>query len=199
MALLLGGACVAQGVPDDAADRKAGDACESAVADTVRAARGRAAQEVQFTGARRALSAMPGNETGVKGEGRYRPKGGRNVPFSYTCAFNATSGRTHGVMFSDQAGATAPGAEAWQPDLSRFSPDACEVAIAAALKEKHPRVDRIRFGSDSRQLRRATDSRTLLEGGGAAARAPGMNAAPFSYGCEFENRSGRVVGVKISE
>ncbi len=127
---------------DDAAGRRAGDACEAAVASAVR--------------------------------------------------------ETHGVLFSDRGGAAAT-APAAQPDLARLSPEACEAATAAALKTKHPRVDRITFGSDSRELMAVPEARTALEGRGALARAPGMNAVPFSYRCEFDNRSGRVVAVRTSD
>ena len=50
----------------------AGDACEAAVAKAVRDARGRAAQEIRFTGGKRALSTTPGEATGVRGEGSFR-------------------------------------------------------------------------------------------------------------------------------
>jgi hypothetical protein len=180
--------------------KSAGDACESAVAETVRRMRGRDAQEVQFIGAKRALSPAPdGDETGVKGEGRYRGVAGRPVPFSYSCAFNTKTGATNGVVFKE-TGAALAGAEAlWQPDLANLSPEACEAATAAALKDKHPRVGRIVFDSGSRALRPAPNARTRLEGQGAVERAPGMNAIPFSYHCEFEARSGKVLSVQTTD
>ena len=196
--ILFGAVGLAQAAPTDAG-KSAGDACETAVAETVRAARGRDAQEVQFIGAKRALSPTPGDETGVKGEGRYRGKAGSSIPFSYSCAFNASTGGTTGVMFSDKGGPPSGAEKPWQPDLATISPEACEVAAAASLKNKHPRVDRITFGSDSRQLRPGPDAHTLLEGHGGVARAPGMNSVPFTYRCEFENRSGKIVGVRTSE
>jgi hypothetical protein len=197
-ALMFCAACTVQAAPTDAS-KSAADACETAVAETVRAARGRDAQEVQFIGAKRALSPTPGDETGVKGEGRYRGKSGGSMPFTYSCAFNASTGGTTGVMFSDKGAVPSIAERAWQPDLTNISPEACEVATAAALKGKYPRVDRITFGSDSRQLRPAADAHTLLEGQGGVAHAPGMNSVPFTYRCEFENRSGKIVGVKTSE
>ena len=201
VAILLAGAVTAHSAPGDGAgaadpQRRAGDACEAAVAEAVREARGRAALDIRFIGGQRALSGSPGEDTGVKGEGRYLGATGPGVPFTYTCAFNHARGATHGVLFSDKGGAAAQVApvEA-QIDLARLSPDACEAAAAADLKVRHPRVDRIVFGSDSRALRGEAQARTALEGRGALARAPGMNAVPFSYRCEFDNRSGRVVGV----
>ena len=176
----------------------AGDACEAAVAKAVRDARGRAAQEIRFTGGKRALSTTPGEATGVRGEGRYGGAAGASVPFTYTCAYSPGSGATDGVMFSDKvppATAAAPSAI----DMARLSPEACEAGAAAALKEKHPRVDRISFGSDSRRLSTAGPARSQLEGRGAAARAPGMNAVAFGYRCEFDNRSGKVLRVSTSE
>jgi hypothetical protein len=177
----------------------AGDRCESAVADTVRRVRGPQAKEVQFIGAKRALTPNGEEEMGVKGEGRYWSASTGAVPFSYSCAFNAQTGGTSGVMFRE-TGATAGATEAaWQPDLSHLSPDACEAATAVALKDKYPRVGRIAFDSDTRKLRPATDDRTSLEGQGAVERAPGMHSVPFSYRCEVETRSGKVVNVQTSE
>jgi hypothetical protein len=176
---------------------KAGEQCESAVAELVRRMRGRDAQEVQFVGAKRALSPGTDDETGVKGEGRYRGAG-RVMPFSYSCTFNTSTGLTSGVVFRETGGAATVAApeKAWQPDLTYFSPEACESAAAASLKDRHPRVSRVTFGSDSRQMRPGPNDHLLLEGRGAVERAPGMNAIPFTYRCEVETRRGRVVAVQ---
>ncbi len=177
---------------------KAGEQCETAVAETITRMRGRDAQEVQFVGGKRALTPTSDDETGVKGEGRYRGPAGRTTPFTYSCYFNIKSGATSGVVFRD-AGA-APAAEpVWQPDLTHVSPEACESATASSLKDKHPRVGRIVLGSDSRQVRPGPDGHILLEGRGAVQPAPGMNSVPFSYRCEFEGRGGRIVGVQTLE
>ncbi len=176
----------------------AGEQCETAVAETVRRMRGREAQEVQFIGGKRALTPASDDETGVRGEGRYRNAGGRTIPFTYSCYYNTKSGATSGVVFRDAAATAAPAAEtAWQPDLANISPEACESAAAANLKERHPRVGRIALGSDSRRIRAGANGRIVLEGRGAVQPAPGMNAVPFSYVCEFEGR--RVVGVQTRE
>ena len=179
---------------------RAGDRCEEAVAETVRRMRGREAQEVEFIGAKRAIApAADADETGVKGEGRYRSAGGA-TSFTYSCAFNAKTGATSGVMFRETGGtrSVATGT-AWEPDLTHFSPEACETAAASQLKQKYPRVGRIAFGSDSRQLRPAPDSHTSVEGQGAVQRAPGMNSTPFRYRCEIETRSGKVVSVTTQD
>lgn len=174
---------------------KAADQCETAVAELVRRMRGREAQEVQFVGTKRALSPGSDDETGVKGEGRYRGAG-RNTPFTYSCTFNTSTGLTSGVVFRDTGAAAAQAEKAWQPDLTNLSPEACESAAAASLKERHPRVNRVTFGSDSRQMRPGPSDHVLLEGRGAVERAPGMNAIPFTYRCEVETRRGRVVAVQ---
>jgi hypothetical protein len=184
---------VAAAAPDPAGER-----CESAVADTVRRMRGARAQEVQFIGAKRAVSPTGEEEIGVKGEGRYSGPGGSTMSFAYSCAFNPKTGGTSGVLFRDTGTAQVADA-AWQPDLSNLSPNECESAAAAALKDKYPRVGRIAFDPATRQLRPAPNDHTSLEGGGAVVRAPGMNAVPFSYRCEVETRSGRVMGVQTSD
>jgi hypothetical protein len=197
IALMILAAGSAVSAPQD--DAKATEQCEAAVAETVRRLRGRDAQEVQFVASKRALAAMTDDETGVKGEGRYRGAAGRSVSFNYSCAFNAKNGTTSGVVLRE-VGAAAAGAEkAWQPDMTHVSPQACESAVAAALKDKHPRLGRVAFGSDTRRMRPAANNIVLLEGRGAVERAPGMNSIPFSYACEVDTRNGKVVGVQTSE
>lgn len=179
---------------------KAGDQCETKVAETVTRMRGKDAQEVQFVGAKRALTPASDEETGVRGEGRYRSAAGRSMTFTYSCYYNTKSGETSGVMFRDTgAGASLPDAAAWQPDLSNVSPQACESAAAAALKDKHPRVGRIVLDADSRRVAPGPNGHLLLEGRGAVQRAPGMNANPFGYRCEFDQRGTRIVDVQTTE
>lgn len=197
----LGAAAGASAAAPDTAP-KAGERCEAAVAETIRRMRGREAKEVEFVGAKRALTPALGDEdeTAVKGEGRYRGAAGGGTSFSYSCAFNARTGSTSGVVFRD-TGRSGAAAEtvAWQPDLSQFTPDACEAATAAALKDKYPRIGTIAFDAGTRQLRPAANDHTSLEGRGALVRAPGMNSAPFSFRCEFETRGGKVVSVQTRD
>jgi hypothetical protein len=177
----------------------AGERCEAAVTETVKHMRGDDARQVQFTRARRAIAPPVDEETDVKGEGTYRGAAGAARPFSYSCAYNIKSGTTSGVVFRDLGPAKTDSAEAaWQPDLSTLSPDACEAAVATALKGKYPRVGRIAFGSDSRKLRQAPNGRTGMDGVGSVERAPGMSLIPFDYRCEFEARTGKVVSVRTA-
>jgi hypothetical protein len=197
LAALSAALCAAaQPAPNQASDR-----CEAAVAETIGTMRGRAAHEIQFIGAKRTLSPAVGDEEiGVKGEGRYATADGASVPFSYSCAFNAKTGEASGAMFRELGGGARPSAEkAWQPDLANLSPEACESATASALKDKHPQLGRLLFDPQTRQLKPAPNERISLEGRGALQRALGMNAIPFSYRCEFETRSGRLVQVQTSD
>jgi hypothetical protein len=120
--------------------------------------------------------------------------------FTYSCAYNAKTGATSGVVFRETGAARADGSQApWEPDLSRFSPEDCETAAASLLKQKYPRIGRIAFGSDSRQMRRAPNMNTAVEGQGALQRAPGMNSTPFRYRCEIDTHSGKVVSVQTTD
>jgi hypothetical protein len=101
-------------------------------------------------------------------------------------------------VFRETAGAGGETAS-WQPDLTNVSPEACESAVAAVLKDRHPRVGRIVFGSESRQLQPAANARVGLLGQGAVQPAPGMNSVPFNYRCEIDPRSGRVLQAQASE
>jgi hypothetical protein len=174
---------------------KAADDCESAVTDAVKRMRGRSAQDVQFNKTRRTITPSSDEETTLKGEGRYRGNGGRSMPFSYSCALNTKTGATSGVVFRELAAADD---KPFQPDLTNVSVSDCEGAAAASLKSKHPRADRIVLDTESRQLKPAADDRIALEGRGAVERAPGMNSVPFTYRCEVEPRSGRIVSVQTA-
>ena len=190
LALLGAGAAHAQA---DAA--KAAEDCEAAVSDAVKRMRGREAADVQFIKARRTVTPSTDDETSLKGEGRYRGASGRAVPFSYGCAINTKTGATSGVVFRDLAVAED---KPFQPDLTNVSVIDCEGAAVKSLKNKHPRAGRIVLDSETRQLRPAADERIALEGRGALERAPGRNSSPFTYRCEVEPRSGRIVSVQTS-
>ena len=202
LCLCSGPALAAPAASAPAADaaREAGPACEAAVAESVRDMRGRDAQELQFMAEKRRLLPSSDGETSVKGEGRYRGGSAAFTSFTYRCLFNAATGGTTGVVFSETGGPRPQAAEKpWQPDLLNLSPEACETAVAAALKAKYPRVGRIAFGSDSRQLRPGPNGSSRLEGRGGLERAVGMHSIPFSYRCDYDSRSSKLIGVQTSE
>lgn len=179
---------------------KAAESCEVAVGDTIKEMRGKDVQDIQFTKEKRVLTPTTGDETDVKGAGRYKLGSSGPRPFTFGCAYNPVTNATSGIVFRD-AGPLRSEADQkpWDPDLSKVSPEACEIAVVADLKKKHPRVGRIVLGSDSRRLQPASDGRSSLEGMGAVERAPGMNAISFKYACEFEPKSGRIVAVRTAE
>ena len=194
--ILAAGLCaLAAAVHAQADAAKAADDCEAAVADSVKRVRGRDAQDVQFVKTKRVVTPSSDEETSLKGEGRYRAAGGKVMPFSYSCALNTKTGATSGVVFRDLAQAEE---KPFQPDLTNVSVQDCEGAAAATVKSKNPRAGRIVLDPESRQLRPAADEHIALEGRGAFERAPGMNASPFTYRCEVEPRSGRIVSVQTS-
>lgn len=178
-----------------------GERCEAEVRETIQRMRGPQAQAVQFIGASRTLAPTADHRLGVRGEGRYRSPDGP-VPFTYGCAVDRESGEASGVVFRETGrlhAAAAPADSSWQPDLTNFSPEACEAATAATLTERYPRVGRITFDAASRQLGPAPNGRTSLQGRGAMQRARGMNAEPFGFRCEFETRSGKVVRLETGD
>ncbi|MEY4560892.1 MAG: hypothetical protein RLZZ618_169 [Pseudomonadota bacterium] len=195
-----GAAPAASAMPADGVGRSAGAACEAAVADNVREVRGSQAQDIQFIGEKRRLAASPEDETAVKGEGRYRMANGGQMPFTYRCVFSAKTQATTGVVFSETGvNRTQAVEKPWQPDIVNLSTEACEAGVAAALKSKHPRVGRIAFGSDSRQLRPSANGGTRLEGQGGVERALGMSSIPFSYRCEYDTRTSKFLSAQVNE
>ena len=194
LALCAAGARAAE----PAAPPKAAERCEAAVSDTITLMRGKQVREIQFVSTRRSLTATGETEFSVKGEGRYTAGAGKAVPFSYSCAYNAKNGETSGAMFRElsTAAAARPVASSnqpWQPDLAKLSPEACESAIASELKDKHPQAGTIMFGTETRRLQPAPEARIGLEGQGTVQPAPGRAASLFSYHCEFDPASGKLV------
>jgi hypothetical protein len=118
------------------------------------------------------------------------------VPFTYSCAINTKTGATSGVVFRELAAVAQE--KPFQPDLTHVSVADCDSAAVASLKSKNPRAGRIVLDGESRQLRPAADDRIALDGRGAFERAPGMNTEPFTYRCELEPRTGRIVAVQTS-
>lgn len=175
---------------------RAQERCEASAAQTLQKLRGKLAQDVQFLPAQRVVAAIDDTEISVKGAGRYGA--GAGAAFSFSCSFNAKTGVASGVVLREPGAASARPETDWQPDLSHVSPQACESAAAQLLKEKHPRVAQIAMEPDTRRLEPGPDGNIVLLGQGGVQRAPGMNAVPFSYACEFDGRSGALVGVKTS-
>jgi hypothetical protein len=188
-------------------------ACEAAVSESLRTLRGPGVQRIEFIQGQPTTVSPQDEEVPLKGSGRYAKGGATDaaaVPFSYGCNYSVRTGKTNGVVLSDgkeaaanRSSARARGAgagPAWQPDLARLSPEACEAAVAAVLKRKHPRVGRIAFDADSRQLKPAAQpERTWLQGQGGVQRAPGMAKSVLTYRCEFDDRSGALVDVQAGE
>lgn len=193
-----GAAAPAAGAADPA---RAVERCESSVVDTLRQLHGKA-EGVQFLPAQRPPAPDDEADVGIKGSGRYRRANGSSTTFTYSCTYNPKTGVASGVVLREAAlgSAAAVPEAAWQPDLSRVSPEACESAVARLLKDKHPRVANIVIDPGARRLEPgAEDTRALrLVGIGAVQRAPGMNAVPFSYECDFDPRRGQLVGVRTS-
>lgn len=196
--LLAAGTAMAATVPQGGNDTAANVACEAAAAETLRDMRGKAAHEVQFTPAKRVVPPV-GDNTTLAGKGQYRARAGASRPFSYTCSYDPQTGKASGVVLRESEAPLAAAQEPWEPDLTHVSPEACEAAAAAALKDQYPPAGSIRFQSDSRRLRPASNARTSLEGQGSLERVVGMNPAPFTYRCVFEASSGKVVSVQTRD
>jgi len=180
-------------------------ACEKAAQDALRDMRG-LVDEVAFAGApSRQAGAGDQDEFTLRGSGRYRLKPGTPRAFSYSCTYNTRTGAVAGVVLRDagagDTSATRPAAaaKAIEPDLSRVSPEACESAAALALRKRHPRVEHISFNSELRQLQQDAPARGHLRGQGTAMRAPGDASAHFSYVCDFDPRTGRVLAVQTTD
>lgn len=173
----------------------AAQACEAAVTEAIQKARGRDAQQVQFTPPKRALPPTAQDPGSVKGQGRYQGAAGA-MPFTYSCTMDPHTGEATGVVFSE-TGASRPVVEKpWQADLTHLSPEVCESAAAVALKELYPRVVNIVFASNSRQLKPAPNAHSYLHGQGSLERTAGTGATAFTYRCELETTSGKFIGVQ---
>ena len=191
--------CAAAGPTEDtlaAPGKTAAQACEAAVTRAIQKARGRNAQQVHFNAPARVLPVRPPADDSVKGLGRYQGVSG-TMPFTYSCTVNPQTQETTGVVFSETGGVSRPPVETpWQADLTHLSPEVCEAAAAAALKEQFPRVVNIVLASNARQLKPASGGHTYQLGQGTLERAVGMRPVAFTYRCELETSSGKFIGVQ---
>ncbi len=174
--------------------------CEADVNDTLQRLHGTALRGVRFDAPSRTLTRGGGDGAALRGNGRYTLATG-GAAFQYSCAVNLQSGETSGAVVRDISGAAqrTAAAPSWEPDLARVSPTDCEAAVAALLTDRNPRVARIAFDAETRKLEPGASQRTALAGQGALTRATGMLAAPFSYRCEFDGRSGKIMAIQASD
>jgi hypothetical protein len=177
-------------------------ACQKAAREALRDTRG-AIDEVSFAAPPSVLAGTSSDEEfNFKGTGRYRVKPGAAREFTYSCSYNKHSGTVAGVVLREVAASDAAPIRAAataappEPDLSHVSPQACESGAAVALQRRHPKVERISFNTELRQLRQSSPTQGSLNGQGMAVRTPGDPSTHFSYQCEFDPRSGRVIGVQ---
>lgn len=201
-------AAAALAAPAAAPSQAAGDgptACQKAAHDALRDTRG-AVDEVSFAGPPSVQASTSSNEEfNFKGSGRYRIKPGAARDFNYSCSYNTHNGTVAGVVLREAAAADGAASRAVavakpaEPDLSHVSPQACESAAALALQRRHPKVERISFNTELRQLRQDSQAHGDLRGQGMAVRAPGDPSTHFSYQCEFDPRNGRVLGVQTAD
>jgi len=201
-------AAAALAAPVSTPSLTAGDgpaACQKAAQSALRDTRG-AVDEVSFAAPPSAQASTSSSEDfNFKGAGRYRIKSGAARDFSYSCTYNTHNGTVAGEVLREAAAGDAAASPALavaapvEPDLSHISPQACESAAAVALQRLHPRVERISFNTELRQLRQDSLARGNLRGQGMAVRAPGDPSTHFSYQCDFDPRNGRVLGVQTTD
>ncbi len=196
--LLLSATLMAAPVPADAVPatglNTATQRCESAVSAAIQKSRGANAKQVQFVAPKRA--APPAAPDSLQGQGRYQGAGG-TMPFAYNCALNTQSGEVAGVIFKDTGAPVRQAEKPWQADLSNLSPEACEAAAAAAARAQYPRGVHVALSPKSRQLSVAPNAQTYLHGQGSMERAAGMPPSAFTFRCELETASGKLLGVQL--
>lgn len=174
--------------------------CEAAVTVAIQKSRGAHARQVQFVAPKRAARPAPAAsepiEGSLQGEGRYQGDTG-SMPFTYSCMLAPQSHEVTGVIFKDTGAPPRRAEKPWQADLANLSPEACEAGAAAAAKDQNPRAVHVALSPRSRQLTAAPNGRTYLHGQGSMERAPGMPTSAFTYRCELETGSGKVLGVQL--
>jgi hypothetical protein len=202
-------AAAALAAPASAPKVNGGDgpaACQKAAQNALRDTRGDV-EEVHFVAPPSVQASTSSDEEfNFKGAGRYRIKSATAREFSYSCNYNTHNGAVAGVVLREApagdpavASRSVAVAALAEPDLSHVSPQACESAAAMALQRRHPKVERISFNTELRQLRQESLTHGNLHGQGTAVRAPGDPSTHFSYQCEFDPRNGRVLSVQATD
>lgn len=161
------------------------DRCEEAVARSLREMRGAAVQDLRFEPAGRAQDSQ-GTQVAIRGTGHYLRGGHAPVSVRYSCAYDADTGRTSGVLFHESDTTPPPALPVWHADVSGLALDTCEGEAAARLQAARPRASGIVFDGGDRRLAPAAQGGTLLEGSGRYAPAAGAAPGAFRYRCEFD-------------
>lgn len=181
----------------DPAHEDAKAQCETAVDHSIHDIRGKQVTDLQF--GPDAHTMPDGDRTDVKGSGHYRrAAGAAPIAFSYSCAFDDSTGSTSGVVFREADNRPPPALPVWQADLNKISPEACETAAAASMQSSHPRASGIVFDGGSRKLEPGAQGGTTLAGTGRVIRSPGMEPSTFRYRCEF-NAAGQLAAARASD
>lgn len=175
-------------------------ACEAAVTTAIQRSRGAGATQVQFVVPKRAArpvsAASEAVQDSVQGEGHYQGSGGR-MPFTYSCALDTQTHEATGVIFKETDEPARHAEKPWQADLAHLSPEVCDSGAARAVKDKYPRAVNVVLSSQSRQLSAAPNNHTYLHGQGHMERAEGMAPSAFTYRCELDTASGKLLGVQL--
>lgn len=174
--------------------------CEIAVTAAIQKSRGPQARQVQFVAHKRAgrlapAAAQPA-EGSVQGEGRYQGADG-SMPFTYSCTLDAQSHEVSGVIFKDTGAPARRAEKPWQADLAHLSPEVCDAGAAAAVQAQYPRAAHVVLSPRSRQLSAAPNAHTYMHGQGSMERASGMPTSAFTYRCELDTASGKLLGVQL--
>src|SRR5690242_6085240 len=106
------------------------DRCEDAVAQSIRQMRGAAVEGLRFEPGSRSEDAQ-GTQVAIRGAGRYLRGGHTPVAFRYSCAYDAETGKTSGVLFHESDTTPPPALPVWHADVARLALDACEGEAAA--------------------------------------------------------------------
>ena len=174
--------------------------CEAAVTSAIQKSRGANAKQVQFVATKRAARPAPAAsepvEDSMQGEGRYQGSGG-SMPFTYSCSLDAKSQEVTGVIFKDTGAPARRVEKPWQADLANLSPEACDAAAANAVRQQYPRAAHVTLSPRTRQLSAAPNAQTYLHGQGTMERAAGMATSAFTYRCELETATGKLLGVQL--
>lgn len=200
--VLCGAVCAASAAPADPvvpSDAKtAAEVCEAAVTQAIQKSRGPKAKQVQFVSPKRAAQPAPGAsnfESSVQGDGRYQGTDG-TMPFTYSCTLDPHTRSTTGLIFKETGDPVRLVEKPWQADLTHIAPEVCETAVAAAIKDTYPRAVNVALSSRDRQLMPAPNAHTYLHGQGRMERALGMQPSAFTYRCEIDTASGKLLGVQ---
>jgi hypothetical protein len=161
----------------------AAQACQDAVRSQART-RYPDSKAIEFSADQTQIQQRSDTETSLKGKGKLKDQRGNWSQFSYTCSYDAGSGKTRGVSFD-----LKPSSKLAKTDAAEAAVEACQAAATSRLRQKHPNADQVEYLNKKTQTQRQSKTVTNVSGEGEFQGKNGKWKS-FTYQCSHDAQGG---------